>query len=119
MLSHSVVSNSATPWAAAQALLSMEFSRQEYWSGLTFPSPGDLSDLGIEPGSPALQADSLLDEPLEYYEYKPIPWQEQSLLERRFGQQQKLDQGLILSEALRQKVTLWEGLQKDLKLTNI
>ena len=73
MLSHSVVSNSATPWAAAQALLSMEFSRKEYWSGLTFPSPGDLSDLGIEPGSPALQADSLLDEPLEYYEYKPIP----------------------------------------------
>ena len=40
-------------------LLSMEFSRQEYWSGLTFPSPGDLPNPGIEPGSPALQADSL------------------------------------------------------------
>ena len=37
----------------------MEFSRQEYWSGLPFPSPGDLPDTGIEHGSPALQADSL------------------------------------------------------------
>ena len=37
----------------------MEFSRQEYWSGLSFPSPEDLLDPGIEPGSPALQADSL------------------------------------------------------------
>ena len=41
----------------------MEFSRQEYWSGLPFPSPGDLPDLGIEPRSPAFQADSLLSEP--------------------------------------------------------
>ena len=50
----------ATPWTAArQAPLSMGFSRQEYWSGLPFPSPGDLPDPGIEPGSPALQADSL------------------------------------------------------------
>ena len=40
----------------------MEFSRQEYWSGLLFPSPGDLPDLGIEPSS-ALQADSLPSEP--------------------------------------------------------
>ena len=40
----------------------MAFSRQEYWRGLPFPSPGDLPDLGIEPGSPALQADSLLSE---------------------------------------------------------
>ena len=37
----------------------MEFSRQEYWSGLTFPSPGHLPDPGIEPGSPTLQADTL------------------------------------------------------------
>ena len=43
--------------------LSMEFSGQEYWSGLPFPSSGDLPDPGIEPGSPALQADSLLSEP--------------------------------------------------------
>ena len=42
--------------------LSMAFSRQEYWSGLPFPSPGDLPDPGIEPTSPALQADSLLSE---------------------------------------------------------
>ena len=52
-----------TPWIASrQAPLSMGFSRQEYWSGLPFPSPGDLPDPGIEPGSPALQADSLLTE---------------------------------------------------------
>ena len=44
------------------APLSMEFSRQEYWSGLPFPSPGDLSNPGIERRSPELQADSLLSE---------------------------------------------------------
>ena len=50
----------ATPWTVAhQAPLSMGFSRQEYWSGLPFPSPGDLPNPGIEPKSPALQADSL------------------------------------------------------------
>ena len=50
----------ATPWmVACQAPPSMGFSRQEYWSGLPFPSAGDLSDPGIEPGSPALQADNL------------------------------------------------------------
>ena len=48
---------------AHQAPLSMGFSRPEYWSGLPFPSPGDLSDPGIERGCPALQADSLLSEP--------------------------------------------------------
>ena len=54
----------ATPWTVAhQALLSMEFSRQEYWSGMPFPSPGDLPNPGIEPGSPALQADALPSEP--------------------------------------------------------
>ena len=41
----------------------MGFSRQEYWSGLLFPSPGDLLDPGIKPGSPALQADALPSEP--------------------------------------------------------
>ena len=51
------------PWTVAyQAPLSMGFSRQEYWSGLPFPSLGDLPDPGIKPGSPALQADSLLTE---------------------------------------------------------
>ena len=48
---------------AYQALQSMEFSRQEYWSGLPFPFPGDLPNPGIEPGSPALQADALPSEP--------------------------------------------------------
>ena len=46
-----------------QAPLSMGFPRQEYWSGLPFPSPGDLPDPGIEPGSPALEADALTSEP--------------------------------------------------------
>ena len=45
-----------TPWTVAyQASPSMEFSRQEYWSGLPFPSPGDIPDPGMEPGSPALR----------------------------------------------------------------
>ena len=48
---------------ARQAPLSTEFSRRDYWSGLPFPSPGDLPDPGIKPGSPALQADSLPSEP--------------------------------------------------------
>ena len=51
----------ATPWTVAhRAPLSMGFSRQEYWSGLPLPPPGDLPDPGIKPASPALQADSLL-----------------------------------------------------------
>ena len=52
------------PWTVAyKALLSMEFSRQEYWSGLPFPSPGDLPEPGIEPRLPTLQADTLPSEP--------------------------------------------------------
>ena len=54
----------ATPWTVAyQAPQFMEFSRQEYWSGLPFPSPGDLPNPGMEPGSPTLQADALPSEP--------------------------------------------------------
>ena len=54
----------ATPWTVAyQVPPSMGFSRQECWSGLPFPSPGDLPDPGIEPGSPALQTDALPSEP--------------------------------------------------------
>ena len=53
-----------TPWTGAhQAPPCIEFSRQEYWSGLPFPSPGDLPDPGVEPESPALQADALPPEP--------------------------------------------------------
>ena len=59
-VTRSVLSNSAIPCSVAhQAPLSMGFSRQEHWSGLPCPPPGDLPDPGVEPGSPALQADSL------------------------------------------------------------
>ena len=62
----------ATPWTVAyQAPPSMGFSRQEYWSGLPFPSPGDLPDPGIEPGSPTSRADVLTSEPPG----KPLKWQ--------------------------------------------
>ena len=54
----------ATPWIVAhQAPPSMGFSRQKCWSGLLFPSPGDILDPGIEPKSPTLQADALQSEP--------------------------------------------------------
>ena len=67
VLSCSVDSDSATPWTVdRQAPLSMGFSRQESWSWLLYPSPGDLPDLGIETGCPALQADSLQSEPPGY-----------------------------------------------------
>ena len=53
-----------TPWTVVhQAPPSMGFSRQEYWRGLPFPFPGNLLDPGIEPGSPAFQADALTSEP--------------------------------------------------------
>ena len=55
---------------ACEAPLSMEFSRQESWSGLPFASPGNLPDPGIKPGSLVLQADSLLSEPPR----KPLMW---------------------------------------------
>ena len=64
-----------TPWTTIgyKAPLSMGFSRQEYWSRLPFPSPGDLPNSGIEPGSPALQADSEPSElPLESMIYSGI-----------------------------------------------
>ena len=55
-----------TPWIVAHYTpLSMEFPRQEYWSGLPFPSPGDPLDSRIEPTSPALQMNSFTTEPLE------------------------------------------------------
>ena len=63
-VSHSVMSNSAISRTVAhQAPLSIELSRQEYWSGLLFPFPGDLLNPEIEPGAPALWADSLPSEP--------------------------------------------------------
>ena len=63
-ISCSVVFDSSNPWTGArQAPLSIEFSRQEYWNGLLFPSPGDLPNPGIKPGSSALQVNSLSSEP--------------------------------------------------------
>ena len=64
MATHSSTLAWETPWTVAyQASPSMGFFRQEYWSELPFPSPGDLPDPGIEPRSPALQADALPSEP--------------------------------------------------------
>ena len=58
------MSDSVTPWTVVhQALLSMEFSRQQYWGELPFPSPEDLLNPVDEPRSPALQADSSQSEP--------------------------------------------------------
>ena len=63
---HSVMYNSANLWGIfCQASLSMGFSRQEYWNGLSFPSAGCLLDPGIKPRAPAFQADSLPSEPQE------------------------------------------------------
>ena len=74
VLSH--VQLSAIPWTVAcQAPLSMGFPRQEYWSGLPFPSPGDLPDPGIEPRSLTFQADALTSAPLG----KPLNTRIQSL----------------------------------------
>ena len=67
----------ATLWTVAhQALQSMGFSRQEYWSGLPFPSPGDLPDPGIKPRSPALQADALTSEPQgkPFHSFMKVPY---------------------------------------------
>ena len=67
-----------TPWTVAyQAPPTMGFSRQEYWSGLPFPSPGDLPNPGIEPGSPTLEADALTSEPPSLERFKnPKSWWE-------------------------------------------
>ena len=62
-VSCTVVSYSANAWTGAHQTLSMGFSRKEYWSGLTFPSPGDLPHPGTESRSPTLQADSVTSEP--------------------------------------------------------
>ena len=80
MKSLSSVQLFATPWTVAyQAPLPMGFSRQEYWSRLPFPSPGDLPDPGIEPGSPALQADALTSDPGGKPREVPYVWSTSSL----------------------------------------
>ena len=76
---HSVMSDSLQP-IDHQAPLSMGFSRKEYWSGLPFPSSGDLPDSGIKPRSPSLQADSLPPEPIGHraspsmLKFMPLSW---------------------------------------------
>ena len=77
----------ATPWTVAhQPPPSMGFSRQEYWSGLPFPSPGDLPDPGIKPRSPTLQADALTSEPPGKPIFdkggKNIQWRKDNLLNK-------------------------------------
>ena len=93
--------DSVTPSTAAhQALLSMRFSRQGYWSGLPFPSPGDLPDPGIEPGSPALQADSLPTE----LQRKPF-WTEGTMKTEKAARKQSSglfrDQGVELGDSIK------------------
>ena len=64
-----------TPWTVAcQAPLSLGFSRQEYWSGLPFPSPGDLPNPRIEPRSPASEADALTSESSLSHIKRPLLW---------------------------------------------
>ena len=72
------------PWTVAcQAHLFMGFSRPKYWSGLPFPSPRDLPDSGIVPGSPALQADSLPSEPREKPEFSKTDLKMESQCSKR------------------------------------
>ena len=85
----------ATSWTRAYgASPSMGFSRQEYWSGLPFPSPGDLPDPGIKPGSAALEADALTSEP---------PGKPKSYLR---NSQSKGDTLIFLSVSCKQKINL-------------
>ena len=111
-----------TPWTVAhQAPLSMGFSRQEYWSGLPFPSPGDLPNTGIEPGSPALWPDSLTTELLycvitnqEEYPLFPtldgqcLPWRLHEYLRCWVGRQKS--KGLYITLVFQKRVIVLKGL---------
>ena len=97
----------AIPWTVAhQDPLSIEFSRQEYWSGLQFPSPGDLPDPGIKPGSPALQADSL---PSELLEWVAIPFSRGSSQPRDWTQVSRIAGKFFTSWATREAREYWSG----------
>ena len=103
-----------TPWTVAyQAPQSMGFYRQEYWSGVPLPSPGDLPNPGIEPGSPVLQADALPSEPpgkLTSFDFicvtPPATWRpggvstEESVLDRARTTPELLEQCRVLMEAV-------------------
>ena len=106
LLSH--VQLFATPWTVAyQAPLSMGFSRQEYWSGLPFPSPGDLPDPEMEPRASALQEDALPSEPLGkptiYFYFLPHPhsmWDFSSLTRDGTPVPSALEGGVLSTEPL-------------------
>ena len=109
LLSH--VRLSATPWTVAhQAPPSMGFSRQEYWSGLPFPSPGDHPGPGIKPRSPVLQADALTSEPPG----KPIDLQIFIL-----SKPSEKDKGYHLYVESIKKKYKWTYLQNRNRLTDI
>ena len=121
-VSHSVVSDSVTPRTAArQDPLSMGFSRQENWSRLPCPPPGDLPDPGIEPSSPILQADSLPSEPLYMYCF-PKFWQGCIILWKdflkcvSFEYQQILKTNKAKSESRHNKNAAGQGLGKGVLL---
>ena len=91
------------PYVAFQVPLSVGFSRQEYWSGLPFPSPGDLPDPEIEPWSPPLQADSSPSEPTGKLNLKAFAFAKETIskVERQPSEWEKIianettDKGLI------------------------
>ena len=91
-----------TPWTVAyQAPQSVEFPRQDYWSGSPFPSPGDLPHPGIEPRSPASQADSL---PAEPQTVKNLPAMQETWVQS-LGGEDLLDEGMAtLSSILAWKI---------------
>ena len=101
VLSHSVVSDSLQPCGlqSTMPLWSWGFSRQEYWSGLPYPPPGDLPNWGIEPRSPTLQGDALLSETPE----KPVT-------EYQFHNIQKLNSTLLNNQWVKKDITM--GIRK-------
>ena len=110
----------ATPWTVAcQVPLSMEFSRQEYWCGQPFPSPGDVRNPGIKPRSPTLQADSLLSEPSG--KPKNTRMGSPSLLQGIFPTQES-DQGLLRCRQILYQLsypTEWSKSEKQISYISI
>ena len=115
-----------------QAPMSVEFSRQEYWNELPFPSPGDLPNPGIEARSPALQADSLLSELLVEFLSKKgflallpmttrwgvyLTWRCPELTPRRFWFRTKVSHGLCISEPLLSSLSKWFFCKRTLIFT--
>ena len=96
-----------TPWTVAwQTSLSMGFSRQEYWSELLFPSPGDLPNPGIEPGSPALQADSLPTEVWGKTSWKMLGCMKHKLESRLLGE-------ISVTSDMQMIAPLWQKVKRN------